>query len=91
MYAVFFMAETFGLPDAEDQTIHVFESEEAAEAWVFEQLVRAGRIQEIAGGYAVGSDVCDTKAEAVESVRDSFMGLEFLHVYKAVDHRVVTG
>jgi len=72
MHAVFFM----------------FEDEATAERFAFDRLVEAGRVQVVEGdGYRVDGYICDTKAQAIMSVQESFGVIEFFHIYPAVDHR----
>ena len=88
MFAVFFMSESLRPGGVEDQTIHVFEDETAAEDFVYSKLVEAGSITEKESGSCfAGGETCQTKAEAIASVQDGFAGLEFFHIYPAHDHR----
>jgi hypothetical protein len=77
MHGVFFMSETIDLPDLEDQTILLFESEEAATDFIFRKLVEAGRITSIEG----------KKDDAIWEAQQDFGGLEFFHAYKVDDRR----
>lgn len=86
-HAVFFQSSTLHPSGVDDQTIHVFDDEAAAEEFVFGKLVEIGEIKETRDGIFVADEPCDTKAQAITFVHEGFGGLEYFHIYPAVDHR----
>ena len=90
MHAVFFMSETIRVDGLEDQIIHVFEDESSADEFVFVKMIEAGLISVENGKIFVDGDLFEMKEIAIQAVQIRMSGLEFFHVYKAIDHRTVT-
>ena len=90
MYAVFFMSQSLKLQGVEDQSIHVFETEQEADDFIFEKLVEAGQITTALSGtdvvFDVGDETYPTSYDAVDAVQAGFEGLEFFHSYPAAMH-----
>lgn len=85
MHALFFMSDSLQLEGVENRSIHIFESEEAADQWLFEKLIEA-EVVDLAGNLYEGV-YYETIDDLLDAVRDRHGSLEFMDVFPAVDHR----
>ena len=86
MFAVFFTSETMEIPGVENHSIHVFASEKAADQFILDGLVKAGRITEYDGWYYVNNIRCGCPADAILDAQSAFGPSEYFHAYPVVDH-----
>jgi len=91
MVGLFFMSQTTRfarvLAGDEDPSIHIFESEEAANEWLLEKLIAAEVVDGRGLGYWFEGLHFDTPEELLEAIRNDLEDQEFMHIYPAVDHR----
>jgi len=87
MYAVFFMSDTMTIDGVEDQSIHVFDDHEAADKFIFEGLVKAGRIDVTDGLITVDGESYEHEIDAIDAAQMQFGFTEYFHSYPVVDQR----